>query len=114
MKLTERSPGDINHLEEKLLKLASILKKLEDSNSENIEFGEISNNLNDIRDLKEKLVRQSPAAAFKNINKNISVYVKQINCIFDNIIERKKNDLQEVKIELRKTENQKKIINYYR
>ena len=68
----------------------------------------------EIRKKREYLLNNYQKEDLEIFNKEIDVLIKQIVERFDSIIENKKNTQDEIKVKLKKTLNQKKLVNYNR
>ncbi len=68
----------------------------------------------EIRKKREYLLNNYPKEDLEIFNDEIDILIKQIVKKFDSIIESKKNTQNELKVKLKKTLNQKKLVNYNR
>ncbi len=65
-------------------------------------------------ELKENLVKEYPIEELRKYNHELTLLTKQIHKKYDNIIEVKKKQLQEVVLSMNLLQNRKKLINYNR
>ncbi len=68
----------------------------------------------EIKKKREYLLDNYSKDELEIFNNEIDVLIKQIVKRFDNIIESKKNTRDELKVKLKNTINQKKLVNYNR
>jgi small-conductance mechanosensitive channel len=67
-----------------------------------------------IKKIKDKLIKDYPIAELQKFDAELVPLAKQIHKIYDNIIEKKRKQLQEVVKQLSQIQNKKKLINYNR
>ena len=65
-------------------------------------------------EMKEKLIKDYSLEELRNYEQELLIITKQINNKYDNVIEVKKKQLQEVGLKIRLLQNRKKLINYSR
>lgn len=67
-----------------------------------------------VKKMKDNLVENYPMEELQKFDVELVPLAKQIHEIYDNIIEKKKIQLQEVVRQMRQIQNRKKLINYNR
>jgi hypothetical protein len=67
-----------------------------------------------IKKMKDNLVKDYSLEELQRFDVELVPLAKQIQKIYDNIIKKKKQQLQEVVKQLRQIQNRKKLTNYYR
>lgn len=104
---------EINKIKFLLKKVISDLE-LADSEEFTINFENARIRMILIKKMKENLLENYPVEELEKFDVELVPLAKQIHKIYDNIIEKKRLQLQEVVKRMRQIQNKKKLINYNR
>jgi hypothetical protein len=67
-----------------------------------------------IKKIKDNLIENYPIEELQKFDPELVPLAKQIHKIYDDIIDKKRKQLQEIGKQLREIQNRKKLTNYYR
>ena len=104
---------EINKIKFLLRKVISDLE-LADSEEFTLNFENAKVRMILIKKMKDNLVENYPMEELQKFDVELVPLAKQIHKIYDNIIEKKRIQLQEVVKQMRQIQNRKKLINYNR
>jgi hypothetical protein len=96
------------------VELVSKIDNLKDENNFFTELKSIKIGISEIQDIKSDLLEGPNKEEFKKMESELSNFAKQIQEKFDNIIEKKRNDLAEIALKIGNLQNSRKLANYNR
>ena len=79
-----------------------------------VNFDNAKNKMQLFNKMKEKLIEDYPIEELSKSSQGLIFLTKQINNKYDNIIEVKKKQMQEIVLRMKLLQNRKKLINYSR
>jgi len=96
------------------VELISKIDKLKDEIDFFSELNNIKLEISEIQSIKNDLVNGPNKEDLKKMEPELNNFAKQIQEKFDNIIEKKRNDLTEIAIKIGNLQNSRKLANYNR
>ena len=96
------------------VELVSKIDNLKDENNFFTELKSIKIGISEIQAIKSDLLAGPDKEEFKKMESELSNFAKQIQEKFDNIIEKKRNDLAEIALKIGNLQNSRKLANYNR
>jgi hypothetical protein len=96
------------------VELISKIDKLADVNNFFNELVTIKSSIFEIQSLKNDLMNGSNQEEFKKMEPELNDFAKQIQEKYDDIIEKKRNDLAEIALKIGNLQNSRKLANYNR
>ncbi len=96
------------------VELVSKIDKLTDVNNFFIELNTIKTEISEIQSIKNDLITGPNGEDFKKMEPELNKFAKQIQEKFDDIIEKKRNDLAEIAMKIGNLQNSRKLANYNR
>ncbi|MEJ2615726.1 MAG: hypothetical protein P8Z35_12265 [Ignavibacteriaceae bacterium] len=94
-----------------------LVSKIDNLNDENNFFAELKSikiGISEIQAIKSDLLAGPDKEEFKKMEAELNNFAKQIQEKFDNIIEKKRNDLAEIALKIGNLQNSRKLANYNR
>ena len=96
------------------VELVSKIDNLESENNFFAELKSIKTGISEIQSIKNDLLADPNKEEFKKMEPELNNFAKQIQEKFDNIIEKKRNDLAEIALKIGNLQNSRKLANYNR
>ena len=96
------------------VELLSKIDKLTDESSFFNELNTIKSEIAEIQSIKNDLVNGPNKEDLKKMEPELNNFTKQIQKKFDDIIEKKRNDLAEIAVKIGNLQNSRKLANYNR
>ncbi|MGA9293870.1 MAG: hypothetical protein WCE54_24170 [Ignavibacteriaceae bacterium] len=96
------------------VELVSKIDNLTDENTFFAELKSIKTGISEIQAIKNDLLTGPGKEEFKKMEPELNNFAKQIQEKFDNIIEKKRNDLAEIALKIGNLQNSRKLANYNR
>jgi hypothetical protein len=96
------------------VELISKIDKLADENNFLKEFNTIKSGISEIQSIKSDLINGPNKEDLKKMEPELNTFAKQIQEKFDDIIEKKRNDLAEIALKIGNLQNSRKLANYKR
>ena len=104
---------EIKNIENLLKDVLNDLSLIETADFQ-VNFDNAKNKMQLFNKMKEKLIKDYPIEELSNRSHGLIFLTKQINNKYDNIIEVKKKQMQEIVLRMKLLQNRKKLINYSR
>jgi hypothetical protein len=96
------------------VELVAKIDRLVDENNFFNELNTIKSEISEIQSIKADLMGGPNSEYYKKMEPELTEFAKQIQEKFDNIIEKKRNDLAEIALKIGNLQNSKKLANYNR
>ena len=96
------------------VELISKIDKLRDENNFFDELKNIKIEISEIQSIKNDLMNSPNKEELKKMEPELNYFAKQIQEKFDDIIEKKRNDLAEIALKIGNLQNSRKLANYSR
>lgn len=103
---------DVNGLKNQLAGVINYLDEFEDNHSKNP--GNLSRMMSDIKIVRENMLKKYKKEELEKFNQELDFYIKQIAEKFDNMIEQKSSERDQIAVKLQDFVNRKKIAKYQR